>query len=55
VTVVGQPHAHRHAQLTPMMTAMADLVPDAASRADGYYVRDPSGVVFDVIERGPAR
>lgn len=44
--------ADREAALRHLQAAGCTLVPVGPHSPDGFYVRDPSGVVFDVIERG---
>ena len=46
--------ADREAALRHLRAAGCTLVPIGPHSPDGFYVRDPSGVVFDVIERGGA-
>jgi catechol 2,3-dioxygenase-like lactoylglutathione lyase family enzyme len=42
----------RAAALRHLQAAGCTLVPIGPHSPDGFYVRDPSGVIFDVIERG---
>ena len=44
--------ADRAAALRHLQAAGCTLVPIGPHSPDGFYLRDPSGVVFDVIERG---
>jgi catechol 2,3-dioxygenase-like lactoylglutathione lyase family enzyme len=44
--------ADREAALRHLQAAGCTLVPIGPHSPSGFYVRDPSGVVFDVIERG---
>jgi len=46
--------ADREAALRHLQAAGCTLVPIGPHSPEGFYVRDPSGVVFDVIERGGA-
>ena len=46
--------ADRAAALRHLQAAGCTLVPIGPHSPDEFYVRDPSGVVFDVIERGSA-
>ena len=46
--------ADREAALRHLHAAGCTLVPIGPHSPEGFYVRDPSGVVFDVIERGGA-
>ena len=43
--------AHRAEALRHLQAAGCILVPIGPHSPDGFYVRDPSGVVFDVIQR----
>ena len=43
--------ADREAALRHLQAAGCTLIPIGPHSPDGFYVRDPSGVVFDVIER----
>ena len=43
---------NRQAALKHLREAGCTLVPIGPHAPDGFYLRDPSGVVFDVIERG---
>jgi len=45
--------ADRAAALTQLQVAGCTLVPIGPHAPDGYYVRDPYGVIFDLIERLP--
>ena len=42
----------RAAALADLQAAGCTLVPIGPHAPDGFYVRDPFGVVFDVVERG---
>jgi catechol 2,3-dioxygenase-like lactoylglutathione lyase family enzyme len=44
--------ADREAALRHLQAAGCTLLPIGPHSPSGFYVRDPSGVVFDVIERG---
>ena len=43
----------RTAALEQLRAAGCTLVPIGPHAPDGYYVRDPYGVIFDLIERTP--
>jgi catechol-2,3-dioxygenase len=44
--------ANREVAIRHLREAGCTLVPIGPHSPEGYYLRDPSGVVFDVIERG---
>ena len=44
--------ADRGEALRHLQAAGCTLVPIGPHSPDGFYLRDPSGVVFDVVERG---
>ena len=46
--------ADRDAAVRHLQAAGCTLVPIGPHSPDGYYLRDPSGVVFDVIQRDAA-
>ena len=43
----------RGAALAMLQGAGCSLVPIGPHAPDGFYVRDPFGVIFDVVERDP--